>query len=327
MKTLSTLFLLLVACITTQAQEFPYTLTIFEDDYAALDDATLVTGSEPWDDPEATIPIGFDFLFFGQAIDHLNLSLGTGGLLTTPADASGFDALIVYGSDIIDIGWNDTTSVSTIAYDVIGNSPNRIFILDWNNVGFYYEVESEGTTSNRVNFQLWLYEGTYDIEIRFGNNTIKSPLLVHDFGSPFIGFIENIDPYTDNLDAIWYLTGDPETATVGMTDNFDNLYYTEFLSNDPPSGIVYHFDSGLVDVEETEELEAQVYPTVVDQIVTLSTPVQVYYELISITGKRITQGQAPAGKSQLSMSDQAQGVYILQLTNGEQTSSHRLIKQ
>lgn len=327
MKRLSTLVLLLIAFTATQAQEFPYTLTIFEDDYVALDDATLVTGSLPWDDPQDTIPIGFDFLMFGQTSNYLNLGLGTGGILTTPEDSTGIDGIIVYGSDIIDVGYNTQTSVSTISYDVIGNFPTRIFILDWNNVGFFNEVANQGTSGNRVNFQLWLYEGTHDIEIRFGSNSIKSPELVHDFGAPFIGFIKDLNDFDETVDAIWYLTGPPAEATVGMLDSVDGLYYTEFLSADPPNGTVYHFDSGLVSVTETEDLEVKVYPTVVDQMATISTPVQVNYELISITGKRIAQGQIAAGKSQISLADQAQGMYILQLTDGARISTHRLIKQ
>ena len=327
MKQLSTLALLFITFTTTQAQDFPYTLTIFEDYYVALDDATMATGSEPWDDPEATIPIGFDFEFFGQTTDHLNLGLGTGGILTTDQDASGIDGIVVYGSDIIDIGYGDTTSISTISYTVLGDFPSRIFVMDWHNVGFYSEVTGPGTSGNRTNFQLWLYEGTYDIEIRFGSNSIKTPELIHDFGQPFIGFIENLNDLYETVGAIYFLTGESETATVGMIDDFEDIYFTEFLMNEPQNGIVYHFDSGLVNVDETKELKAQVYPTIVDEIATISTPVLVNYELISLTGKRIAQGQAPAGKSQLSLTGLAQGMYMLQLNEGSRNSSHRLIKQ
>ena len=327
MKALFTLALLITVFTTSQAQEFPYTLTIFEDDYIALDDATMATGPEPWDDPEMIIPIGFDFDFFGQITDHLNLGLGTGGILISDEDASGIDGIVVYGSDIVDIGYGGTESISTISYTVLGNFPTRIFVMDWHNVGFYNEVVEAGTSGNRTNFQLWLYEGSHDIEIRFGSNSIKTPELIHDFGSPFIGFIENLNNLDETVGAIYFLTGEPETATVGMIEDFEDIYFTEFLMAEPQNGIVYHFDSGLVSVDEHEHLNVQVYPTVVDQIVTISTAALVNYELISITGNLVIQGQASPGKSQLSLTDLAQGVYILQLNEGSRTSSHRLIKQ
>lgn len=326
MKYLYTILIALFAS-TSFAQELPYTLSIFNEEYVALDDATYLTDTTAWDDPQFTVPIGFEFLFFDQVVTFLNGGLGTGGILTTSATGEGIDGIIAYGSDIIDIGYNSGQSGSTISYQTVGNFPNRIFKMDWYNCGFYNEVVNNGTSGNRVNFQLWLYEGTHDIEIRMGSHSIKTPELIHDFGSPFIGFVENLNEFEETLDGIWFLQGEPEVATVAMVEDIYGLYGAEFLADDPNEGIVYHFDSGLVGIEEPTSFESTVFPTVTSDVANISVTERIDYQLTSITGKRIAQGQLNSGISQISLLDHAEGMYVLTLSNGQQTTTHRLIKQ
>ncbi|MFT5185138.1 MAG: hypothetical protein ACI84C_002276, partial [Flavobacteriales bacterium] len=114
MKKLSTLFLALLA-LTALAQDPPYEFSILTEEYAELESPTSLTDSSAWDDPLFHAPIGFDFDYMGTSISALNTDSNfLGGMLYSDVSVDGLANLfIVYGSDLIDVGYNEGVSQSS----------------------------------------------------------------------------------------------------------------------------------------------------------------------------------------------------------------------
>ena len=127
--------LLLLAATSMQAQ-FPYTLTYSDEPYVNFTDGTAAV-SEVWDDPNFTVPIGFDFVMFGETVTSLT-QLGLGAALATSEDYYAVNTYFLpYTSDIIDTGDISGEQESTITYKTTGSAPNRVFHLQWAECGFY----------------------------------------------------------------------------------------------------------------------------------------------------------------------------------------------
>ena len=69
----------------------------------------------------------------------------------------------------------DPGGISDISYSLTGTTGSRICMIQVNNAGFFGEIYANDTSKSFINFQLWLYEGTNDIEIHFGNVNIQNP--------------------------------------------------------------------------------------------------------------------------------------------------------
>lgn len=153
--------------------------------------------------------------------------------------------LIPYGADIIDRGYDfeadssTTGSLSNISYLLEGAPGSRILKIEWKNVGFYSELEFDNISTDFTNFQLWLYEGSNDIEIHFGPNSITQPNLSFDGeAGTYIGLFPEVD--FDNETVIGTgieLSGNPRSPTVLATSSI----YTNFLNGVIPNGTIYKF--------------------------------------------------------------------------------------
>ena len=148
----------------------------------------LTSVGDFWDDPEFTAPIGFDFEFFGKTHNQIML-IGLGGVLAFEDiyTVDTVDVLIPYLDDLMDLENFDQNLQSSISYLTEGNPGERIFKLEWKNSGFY----NSNTADNQISFQMWLYETSNDIEFRFGPGSIPNPSIVHEYGGPSIGVMEN----------------------------------------------------------------------------------------------------------------------------------------
>ncbi len=63
--------------------------------------------------------------------------------------------------------WEDLNADNNgnVRYATLGNSPNRVFVTQWEDVRAYWDA---GSTTTRLNFQVRLYEGTNKIEFCYG---------------------------------------------------------------------------------------------------------------------------------------------------------------
>lgn len=305
MKTVFTLLSLLLASIS-YAQTFNYTFSTFTDDYTELEGATVYTEAT-WDDPEFVIPIGFDFWFEGQTYNQLFLGFGFGGsFIFQTSDVTG-DVLFALSADIIDVGYNTGEMLSPISALTTGAPGERICKVEWKNCGFYNQSD-EGIYPDRINFQLWLYEGSNDFEIRFGPNTVKDLSVYDDFLT--CGIVQNLSFNSDALDGGHLLTGDPANPTVISSANLFELESAN-ITGTPANGRVYKFGSLFIGVDEsTVSSTSFVYPTISEGLFTVSASKNALIQIFNTNGQLVMEERI-AGSKMMDCSFLEAGVYVV----------------
>lgn len=209
-----------------------YTFSRTTGTYANLTGATSLNNNQIWDDPEYTVPIGFNFTLFDTTINTFNFGMGLGAMISTELDEyyQGDYAILVFETDLIDRGDISGTSQSPISYKVEGASGNRIFKLEWKNAGFYDEGDELGTLDDYVDVQLWLYEGTNDIEIHFGPIQVSDPDINY-FGET--GAMVGVGTVKDTN--LYLLSGNPANPILENT--------IAYLNGTPSNGTIYRFSN------------------------------------------------------------------------------------
>jgi len=209
-----------------------------------LDNPTSINNGMTWSYPNYTIPIGFNFQFFNQNLDSFYiLEDFDASILTSSNDLSNNVASVVpFGTNIMDRGWDINSSsptensLSPLSYQIDGTIGNRIFKMEWKNVGFSGEIwDYEHMATDFANFQIWCYESSNIIEIRFGESHFEHyDSSFYDESGPLIGLFPsiNVDGPTQNG---LVLTGSPSNPTLL------NTMSTLFLNGMPPNGAVYKF--------------------------------------------------------------------------------------
>jgi len=152
----------------------------------------------------------------------------------------------VYGVDIIDRGFNfvgDTAvSQSNISYQLVGMEGSRILKIEWNNVGFFDELSGDNVSTGFTNFQLWLMEGTNDIEIHFGPNSILQPELSYaGTTGANIGLFPGYDVVEDTITSTAYVLGGDPSAPI--LNEITSLEDATFLDGTIPDGTIYLFSA------------------------------------------------------------------------------------
>lgn len=116
------------------------------------------------DNYSALHPIGFTFNFGGAAVDNFAIStngyLRLGAAITEDYDVNQLDGP---DSNVIMFNNRDLNNVGAVySYKLDGSAPNRILKVEAKN---FYRYD---TSTHTGNAQVWLYEGTNKVEIRYG---------------------------------------------------------------------------------------------------------------------------------------------------------------
>ena len=316
------------------AQDPYYFLSIEEEAYIPLEEGTSLTLGSPWDDPDYTMSIGFEFDYFGKPVTHLNLGEEfLGGILSADGEADTAHLFIVYGSDLIDRGIGTSNGQSEILFSVDGDPGNRIFKLEWQNAGFYNELVDFGVNESFINLQFWLFEASQAIEIHFGPSQINPNYFPHDgFPGPLIALVENFRYNSGNIEVMHGLFGDPtdpDLVAVGM-DGLDTLNY--FLEGHPPSGTVYRFNSILSSVGNAPEpLGVQVFPTATQGLVQLIVAKKNHDQgevwVFNTVGQVVQKMPLVGTHQQLDLAALPAGLYLLQVRVGNSIHTERVYKR
>ncbi|MFC4635477.1 T9SS type A sorting domain-containing protein [Dokdonia ponticola] len=328
MKKIITLVLLLVIC-NLNAQ-IDYELTVLNETYENLENATSLNNGELWDDPSFNVPIGFDFQLGPNEFNTLFFSDDAlGGLLTTIAniDAASFGGFALVAQDIIDRGFNTGTSLSPLSFKLEGEVGSQILKIEWNNVGFF----DESSLQDFMNFQLWLYEEGNVIEYRYGPSEINDPT------SSFEG-LDGIQVILFPLlpaggqgpleEDAYILSGDPvnpEFITISTEQDFIDAELTS-LTGVPPNGTVYRFSSETLSIDDTDiVLDLNIYPNPTNDVFKIESKMIDYtLEVYNTSGKRVLRFDSP--KDSYSVSNLSKGVYFVRIQSTTEVVTKRLIK-
>lgn len=311
--------------VLAYTQEMPYALTVLNEDYNELSEAGSVVGGEVWDDPQATLPLGFQFQIMDEVISDI-LLVGPGGQIVSNIKQDSVHFMAPYLADLMDVGY-DSVSISPLLYATEGNPGSRIFKLEYRNVGFYAEWQESGTFDNRISFQMWLYEGTNVIEYRFGENLVTQGTLVHFAGAPLIGIGSNADAVgKGGWENFWILYGDPLAPQISNLQSQFEMPLV--LDSEPPAGTVYRFSPLFTNVNENNTTAfTGIYPTLVHSQLTINWDNdQTMVSVLDISGKLISTHSIQRGINQLDLSGLSSGQYIIHIAGEDTNIKQRITK-
>lgn len=172
------------------------------------------------DQVSGDLPMGFDFVFFGNT--YSNMRISSNGFVTFPPEtdngccsgeampnASSFEP-----QNVIAACWEDLRPPSggTIRYETVGTAPNRICVVEFDAVHHYF-------SGFPVTFRIQMYETTNCIEIHLqnqdatGNHTLG---IQNEFGDEaYVAPGKNGSPWTASNFAIAFC------PNVGCTGSMD----------------------------------------------------------------------------------------------------------
>lgn len=314
-------FFICVCALNAQAQFYNFTATSAT--YTNLTGSTSLNGTATWDDPNFTIPIGFGFQYFNNSLSTFYISdVGLGAdLVNTPNDFGVVSILQAYGADIIDrgfdvnVGESSTGSQSNISYKLEGSSGNRILKVEWNNVGFYGDVDLNGASAtNFTNFQLWLFESDNSIEIHFGPNSITDTNLAFDdlSGSSIILVEEfNLDSGILGPNGALLLTGSPVSPSLVTVFNFNNPE-NNVLNGVIPNGTLYRFVPSNLSTDEFETAQLKLFPNPSKDVIHINGLTQTQpYKIYNVMGSKMMEGDVNSGSS-INIESLADGLYLIE---------------
>jgi hypothetical protein len=228
--------------------------------YSNLTDAVSINNGQLWDDPMDSIPVGFNFKLYDLTLDTVYLGVGFGGLVSSAIDTN-FEAdylILPFETDLVDRGDLSGHSLSPISYRLDGVSGSRILKIEWKNTGFLGEEDISGTLNDYIDFQVWLYEGTNDIEMHYGPNQVTNP-LVNYYGET--GAIIGLSDY-DLIDA-YLLSGNPDSPMLSDT--------LVVLGGTPADGTIYKFSNLTSGIEGDQpgNFHVQISPNPVQRFATI----------------------------------------------------------
>ena len=285
-----------------------------------------------WDDPAVAAPLGFNFNLNGVATDSFYLQtvsfipFFTSSRVQSMSDSiNGFMAMEADLYDRANAG-TGTTGLSPITYAVTGATPNRIFKLDYANAGFY----DDSLNTDFVNFQVWWYEGSNIVELRYGPSNITAAnattLFYYGNGGPLVGVLNKVDPST-GTGRVYHLKGNPASPTI------DSVQLTATTVNSltayPASGTVYRFTPGTTGIELTEAMAAarsmKLYPSAATTTINVewNGAQGEAYQIVSATGQQVAAGRLQRGTQSIPVNALAAGTYHLRVAAG----SHQFVKR
>ncbi|MDR6300842.1 T9SS type A sorting domain-containing protein [Mesonia maritima] len=323
MKKTTLLFVLILLAFSINAQNnFTYNFSATNENYADLTNSTSLNNGNYWDDPDFTIPIGFDFEIAGKTLSTIYFSedIGYGGEITDQQIfETEFMDFAVISNDIEDRGTESpNSSLSNISYTVEGNSGNRIFKLEWNNAGFL----NDGTNQDFINMQLWLYEGSNIIEYRYGPSSIENPSESYEGNSGptaflLLGYDGNLEETSKN---VYMLSGDPASPTVTEIASGNELDLG-YLNNDIPNGTVYRFTPENLSNESFQLAAISLYPNPVEEKLNIKTSQIISsFSIYNALGQVITEN-TEIEKNTIDVSTLAEGIYFIKMETENGTSS------
>lgn len=221
--------------------------------------------------------------------------------------------------------------MSPIRYTVSGSAGSRIFKMEIANAGFWDEWDIYSTNNDSVNFQIWYYETSNIVELRFGPSHISHVTDYFMLGSgPVIGFMKNIDASTGSIDNLYYLDG---SAAAPVLDSTSSLFsISGGLSSYPANGTVYRFTPPSTGVGAiAKELEGvKVLNTVCTDYVKVANKNanNTSYTVTAMNGTNTNlNGTLQHGTNNIDLSALPAGVYILQCKNSDGAMQQRIVKQ
>ena len=334
------LFISLLAPLCSFGQYRFYKDSSYAQSFNFLTNTSSVNNNTYWDDPEFAIPIGFTFHMFSDTTDsiHISQEIGVGAFITmdsvlpTTAFATG---IIAHGSDLVDRDTTGNGSSSPISYTLSGTAPSRIFKLEWKNAGFFNPIDNATSYDDFINLQLWLYEGSDAIEVRFGNgNYVSSNNDLYDGGpGPLVGLFDSLDFNFDSR-IIYYLKDSVGAPSIDSFTSVLSLPLPPGMDGNPAAGSVYRFNprkgpastTGYTAVNSSVSNDISYYTDRNQLRIDIYTNGAFQYSVYDMQGQPVSAGNCSKGRTLLNTSSFAQGLYIVKLRSATEQTTFKFVR-
>ena len=326
---------LFATCFTALSQnDFPYTTEVFSEEYNHLENYFPLNIDPNWDVPITELNMQFEFPCFGDTAELVRLS-DIGGSIEIFMENGDFHLISGTNADLSDIlnVIPDTLDVEGSFHRSVveGVAPNRVFKLEYYNVGFDWEMISTGTAQSVANFQIWLFENG-DIEIHYGPHTIQNldDVCFWSFSTAGLSAYWNFYDFTGNM--MWANGDESNPVFMEYFDvEYDSLQISPVftgLNNWPEDSQVYRFSYDLaptIIIDETTKTDLSIYPNPSSDyvIAQFSDNSERRVDLFNSNGSLVNTFISK-GRLRVELSDLTSGSYILKTDKGEEA---RLIIQ
>lgn len=329
-KSILCISIVLYTLLYIQAQT--YNFSVREAPYVNLEKSISLTNDKIWDDPFFEIPIGFDFEFFDLMLNTLYTD--NGQFLfdkSTISDVQPFSAILGLTVNLIDRGVGSGKSASNISYMLDNINGENVFIIEWSNAGFYLEWDELETVNDFINFQIWLYEESGQIDFRFGPNAIAVPSLYFDYGynlPPSIGLLHNFsdDNGSTVFDEFLLLEGNSSQPNLLVANSY---YENEGLSSFPNDSTIYTFSRRPVSVTDanSETSNFMVFPNPITDQIQIHSKNGTSADIVTVfdaQGRKMLR--MTIDSEVLNVHQLPVGIYILQIETDDSVETHKLVK-
>jgi hypothetical protein len=198
-------------------------------------------------------------------------------------------------------------------------------------VALWAEADSLGTYNQRMNYQVWLYEGSNIIEFHYGPNSITDPFYLNEFSAPVALFIDKIN-IMDGTGGAAYGVGGPlnDISAVNFNQLSTEIPENAFFAEMPGDGFVIRFaPQTTASVKTSVKRDLRIYPTLTSQQlnVTRSSGERVAYVIRNLTGAEVMRGQLNGTNQTLDVTGLEAGVYFLQMPTLGHLTTEKFIKE
>ena len=326
---LRTLLTLLTAALVTAvtAQQFPYDLTVLNQPYQNIMDPSTITSGADWDDFDELVDLGFEFILMGDTIETIYIN--DPGAQVYAVGKTSVSLISPMYADVINA--DSLEVVSFVGYTVEGLPGDRIFKIEWNNTGLYYEFAANSTYNSRCNWQVWFYENGSIIEFHYGNSSVSDLTYLNEFGGPTAVFIDDLD-FKTGIGNAWALVGNVSNPTTQLFSLLSKEGPGSGLNGIPSTGTVYRFAPAApvsVQTITSEQPSLRIWPTLVNDQLTIAldatnTPLCIVRDL---SGREIERNLLTNDITILDVSNYRSGVYFVQIQEGVQVATRKFIKE
>lgn len=312
--------------------QFNYTWSVKQEPYQTLTGSTSLNNNMLWDEEIYKVPVGFSFVLDGDTIDSCYVT-GPTALFndTTKETVSAFWTIL---ADLYDRGThNGGISLSPLSYKTTGIPGNRICKIEIANAGFWDEFDNYGTYNDYINLQVWLYEGSNAVELRYGPSKVSYPVDYFILYSNPLAGLFRMDTEGDTVRAMYYLHGDPANPQLDSVINadFNLLLLPHALDSMPAPGTVYRFEPTPTEIKKVKLLDdVRAYPGICQSELTINNNSSciVQYDIIYISGNKTRiSGIAEKGVHAIDVYALAPGLYLLQLETTGERKTIKFLKQ
>lgn len=320
----SLLILFLISALHLNAQyNYSYTSAPYLD---LVNPDTISSNVPDWDDDYWTHEIGFQVNAFGTLYDSVVVESNGELLLYNSLDSASFfyhpdtfPVFIGFGDFMSQTGTGDlryrTNGASPISYALTGLPGARIAKFEWKNSGFYNDT----IAIDFINFQIWIYEITGDVEYHFGTSSV-TPNSYGGSTGPVIG----IAPYVADPDYIFlpgiFLQGDSTSCTSVST------YVT--TTGTPVLNAVHRFANlATIGIQENAATGFSFYPNpAIDKVNLVLPQGNQLITFTDISGRVCLREQNNAGGIfSISLEGLQAGIYLITVFNESGVSTQRLV--